>query len=791
MTTRNQTTIAVLKFGGSVLTDANALRRVASHLHFRLQQQPVIAVVSATRGSTDTLLTLGSLAAEQTQSAILGLQQLIQRHLDLGKALLNDREQLTLTAGYRQLQLLGEESLQVLVRTPGENHATAALAGLGEKLSAQLLAALLRSSGVAADWLASEQLIRTDDNALSGTVNTEQTLRAFASLPPAYWQQSLRVVTGFCGADSQGRTTLLGRNASDYSAALVTAYAGDSLEIIGDTAGILSADPDYVPNADTVPVLALEDASLLAQCGAGVLHPRSLAPLLERRLPLQLRRLDAEPSNAASGSVIGTTIDPNYRAREQAFVACWLPPTSATLSKQTPLPLALNRWHSQTPDLAVATVFVADKQTPAQVLEQLQQRASHAGVVLHAHRLLERERVLAFTLAIADLDVFARLAHTCLYPADNDIAVAIIGASGRIGRQTLQLLRQQQATLKSDLGLRHHAGLRVVAICNSRQIHWCSQQESSADASIHALASEPDVTDPATRLVQELLAQQFSRLIVVDASASAHVAALYEPLLQAGIAVVTPNKIANADLQQRFALLQTLSRHSAAPYLYETTVAAALPVLRPLLDLQRAGDRPDRIQAVLSGTLGYVLDQVQQDVPFDHAVSEAVRLGYAEPNPLLDLGGEDVARKLLILLRTCGIALERDAIELQALVPVDQAASQPLSVFNDYWQNQVTAARAAGKRLAYVAEYADGKARVGLRQIDAESPFHRLRGTENAVIYHSQLYRDIPLTVSGPGAGVAVTSAGVFADVLSAAQALAARDTQAHLHRAAALAAAA
>lgn len=774
MTTPTQTptptahAIAVLKFGGSVLTDANALRRVASHLLARRQQQPVIAVVSATRGSTDTLLTLGSLAGDQTQAAVLGLQQLIQRHLECGKSLLNDTEQLALAASYRQLQLLGEECLQILARQPGDGHAIAALAALGEKLSAQLLAAALRSAELPAEWLAAEQLIRTDAEPLNASLDADATAAAFARLPPGFWQLQVRVITGFCGADANGRTTLLGRNASDYSAALVAAHAGDQLEIIGDTDGILSADPDYVPHADTLPSLALDDASLLAQCGAGVLHPRTLQPLLARRLPLQLRQLD---------SAHGTRIDPTASGRARAFVACWLPPTSDTLSKQTPLPLALHRWHSQTPDLAVLSVFISDSQPLAALLELLQQRALRAAVRLRSHRLLERERLLAFTLSVEALERFARLVHAVLYPPSNDIAVAIIGASGRIGRQTLQLLREQQATLKSDLGLRHHAGLNVVAICNSRQLHWCGEHERDATDSLQALAHAPAHAEPAQQLVQELLAQQFPRLIVIDATASASVAALYEPLLQAGIAVVTPNKIANAESLQRFTALQNLSRQHAAPYLYETTVAAALPVLRPLLDLHRAGDRLVQIQAVLSGTIGYVLDQIQQGVGFDQAVADAVRIGYAEPDPLLDLGGEDVARKLLILLRTCGIAIERDAIELEPLIRVDVA--QPLASFNDGWREQADTARAAGTRLVYVAEYRDGRARIGLQQVHADSPFHRLRGTENAVIVQSRLYHDLPLTVTGPGAGVAVTSAGVFADVLSAAQTLAARDRDA------------
>mgnify|MGYP003471733528 CR=1 FL=1 len=293
------------------------------------------------------------------------------------------------------------------------------------------------------------------------------------------------------------------------------------------------------------------------------------------------------------------------------------------------------------------------------------------------------------------------------------------------------------------------------------------------DAAERALGS-------AEHLLEELSAQCYDRLVVVDASASADIAALYERFLSRGIAIVTPNKLANSAGFENFARLKQVASHGATPYLYETTVGAALPVIKPLLDLRRAGDKPLRVEAVLSGTIAYVLDRIQQDIPFRKAVSEAVALGYAEPDPLQDLSGEDVARKILILLRTCGIDAERAQIELLPLQQGDANGQVPADA-DALWRAQVQEARREGKRLCYVAAFADGRISVALRKVDAESPFHRLRGTENALIYHSELYRDTPLTITGPGAGIGVTSAGVFNDVINAAESLSHRSSHAAL----------
>ena len=316
--------------------------------------------------------------------------------------------------------------------------------------------------------------------------------------------------------------------------------------------------------------------------------------------------------------------------------------------------------------------------------------------------------------------------------------------------------------------------LRIVAICNSKNILWCKRRETDVDDLLQRLSEQPVMNHSAENLLKELSGQCFDKLIVVDASASQEIAALYEQFLAKGIAIVTPNKLANSAGIERFANLKHLANKQLTPYLYETTVAAALPVIKPLLDLRRAGDKPIRIEAVLSGTIAYVMDRIQQNVAFTQAIEEAVALGYAEPDPLQDLSGEDVARKILILLRTCGIEIERAQIELIPLQNGNASGLLPVDI-DTIWQQRVQQAQSTGKRLCYVASFINKNVTVNLKEVDEQSAFYRLRGTENALIYQSEIYNETPLTITGPGAGIGVTSAGVFTDVIAAAESLSRR----------------
>jgi aspartokinase/homoserine dehydrogenase 1 len=262
-------------------------------------------------------------------------------------------------------------------------------------------------------------------------------------------------------------------------------------------------------------------------------------------------------------------------------------------------------------------------------------------------------------------------------------------------------------------------------------------------------------------------------LILVDCTASPEVAARYPGLLKRGIGVVTPNKLAGAGRLSNWRLLRDLSRSGGAPWRYETTVGAALPVLGTVADLRKTGDRLRSVSAVLSGTLAFVMSRVEAGIPFAEAVRDAWRRGYTEPHPKEDLSGEDVARKLLILLREAGYEIEREEVVVEPLLPgglpdepdperfLDALASQ--DGIWDGWGSR-------GRRLLYVASFDGTSARVGVEALPADHPVARGGPGENVVVFRTERYSDLPLTVAGPGAGPHVTATGVLADLIAAAR---------------------
>lgn len=747
-----------LKFGGSTLTGPESIERVCQLISAKSRKARCFVVVSALKGCTDRLLDISQAPPAQ---ALPELETVLHWHRRTARSLLDAGRTLdwenAITAHV-------EAARTALGRKRRGPHDIARILALGEKLSAALLQQRLQRGTPTCRWLCSEQLLRTNGHPLRATLDADATAGAFAALDTA----DITLITGFCGGDRDGRTTLLGRNASDYSAAVVARYSTSRcLEIIGDTDGILSADPDYVPGASNIARLSRHDARLLARAGSGVLHPRTLEPLLGTSISLRLDNLEQ-----AGGTVIGE----ERGQRRQSLIATWRPPLQARLDKTPALPQPLRRWQQQAPGHGVVSVFLAEHLDADVCHRNLTEQIARSGIRVSHSRLFKADKLLAYSVPPADLERLTRLLHSTLHPLHRETAVAVIGASGNVGRRTLELLLDGNRRQHNGHGTR----LRIVAVCNSQRILWCKRHETDAEDLLQRLAAQPAQARSAERLLEELSGQCFDRLVVVDASASPEIAALYERFLARGIAIVTPNKLANSAGFERYARLAQIASSGATPYLYETTVGAALPVIKPLQELQRAGDKPIRIEAVLSGTIAYVLDRIQQDIPFSQAVAEAVALGYAEPDPLQDLSGEDVARKILILLRTCGIDAERAQIALTPLQAADASGGIP-SDADAHWRALVRQARAEGKRLCYVAAFADGRIGVTLQLVGAESPFYRLRGTENALVYRSELYRDTPLTITGPGAGIGVTGAGVFNDVINAAENLPHRSTLAAL----------
>jgi bifunctional aspartokinase / homoserine dehydrogenase 1 len=748
-----------LKFGGSTLNTVDNIHRVCQIIASKSVNNNCYVVVSALKGSTERLIDICKTAKSSLAIADEKLLSLVTEHQQLANTILNTAH----ARAWSQEVAIYIEAAQKRLQNPTQTDAdTASILALGEKLSAALISNNLKQSGKNCNWICSESLIKTTGPILHALLDDKATQQCFFALNKDYPRLKITLITGFSASNKNGQTTLLGRNASDYSAAIVAKYTGsESVELFGDTAGILSADPDYVPGANTIAKLSFSDALQLAQSGSGVLHPRTIEPLLGTAIALYLSDL---------GHGGSTYITEHIEYRAQSFIATWSPVENRTLSKTPDLPKHLQRWQNNAPQASIISVFLANHLDAKACQNTLLQLAEKADIAVLQVNHFAKYKSLAFSIKRQDLERFTRIAHSAIQPLHQETAVAIIGASGNVGRKTLQLLLSEAKNLHAENGTL----LRIVAICNSTRILWCKRNEGDVENLLQRLNEQPAQAHSAQRLLKELSSQCFDKLVVVDASASPDIAALYEHFLAQGIAIVTPNKLANSAGFERFENLKQLANKQSTPYLYETTVAAALPIIRPLLDLRRAGDKPIRIEAVLSGTIAYVLDRIQDNIPFTQAIDEAVAKGFAEPDPLQDLSGEDVARKILILLRTCGVDIERAQIQLTPLQSGNAEGLLPHDT-NLHWQEKVFSTKQTGKRLCYVASFIDAQVTVALQEVDALSPFFRLRGTENAVVYQSDIYHDTPLTISGPGAGIHVTSAGVFTDVVAAAESLSRR----------------
>jgi len=352
-----------------------------------------------------------------------------------------------------------------------------------------------------------------------------------------------------------------------------------------------------------------------------------------------------------------------------------------------------------------------------------------------------------------------------------NIDIAVAGATGRVGSRFLQLLAAQQDAWRAT-GLRP----RLVAVANSR--HSLADRDGiAADAAAARLREAADAL-PATPSFAAIVARLIGRpLIVVDCTASAEIASLYPRWLAAGIDVVTPNKLASSGDRPLLHAVAAAQAHSGARLHDSTTVGAQLPLLATLRDLHRAGDRLERFEAVLSGTLSYVLGSLQRGAALSSAVREAVQQGYAEPNPARDLSGEDAARKLVILLRAFGHDIgvaDIDCVPLvdAALLEETNAADllSGLSSADEGWRARAALAEARRECWVYRASFDGTHARVAPERIALSHAFARLAPCENALILHSVFYRAAPLSIAGPGAGVDLTAAGVFADLIAAAQ---------------------
>jgi bifunctional aspartokinase / homoserine dehydrogenase 1 len=634
------------------------------------------------------------------------------------------------------------------------------------------------------------------------------------------------VITGYIASDPRGVQTTLGRNGSDFSASIFAVLLeAAEIHIWTDVDGVLSADPRRVPDAQVIDSLSYNEAMELAYFGARVIHPQTMAPAVGRDIPIWIRNtfaphkagtlICAEPRsslpvkgitsienvalvNLEGAGMIGVpgtahrlfgalhaegiSVILISQGSSEHSICCAIPQAQAPRAKsvlEAAFAHELAGGQIQrvdiTPDLAILAVVGDGMAGMPGVSGKVFSALGNAQINVRAIAQGASERNISVVVDGAHATRALRAAHASFYLSPHTLSIGLIGP-GTVGRVLLDQLAGQRERLAREfkIDLRLRGILRRERMCLSDQgvalERWREEFENrSQSADLQCF-------------IEHVRVDYLPHTVLIDCSADAEVARHYRDWLAAGIHIVTPNKKANSGDLAYYESLKAARRESGAHYLYEATVGAGLPIIQTLRDLRETGDEITRIEGILSGTLAYLFNKYDGSTPFSAIVREAKQRGYTEPDPRDDLSGTDVARKLIILGREMGLLLEMNDVQIASLVPADLAAGSSeeflagLSRYDEPMKQRYEQARARGRVLRYIGSVsADGRATVGLTELDAGHAFANIALTDNVVRFATARYCDNPLIVQGPGAGPAVTAGGVFADLLRLATYLGAR----------------
>ncbi|MEX2399389.1 MAG: bifunctional aspartate kinase/homoserine dehydrogenase I [Rhodothermales bacterium] len=814
--------VFVYKFGGTSVKTPERIRSVVD-LVLREQEHGLrVVVVSALGGVTDELVRAVDEALARSGRHADILDALKERHLEAVDQLSSGEEKERLQAKIEsKLTELAELLDGVYLLRECTLRTMDAIMGMGEQLSAPLVAAAFRSVGVRSEALDARDFIRTDASFGEANVLFDETRDLVRERFESIDADTVAVVTGYIASTERGVSTTLGRSGSDYTATVLGgALQAEHVVIWTDVDGVLSADPRLVPDTFALPQLSYREAAELAYFGAKVLHPRTMRPLQRQKIPLRIKNT-LNPD--AAGTLISektTTMEGHVKAitaiRDVAVVMLegtgliGIPGISAralnALAVRSINVLMIAQASSE--QSLCLVVRSGDAEVSAALLRQAFElelsRGDVASVYVIPHCAVissvgdnMRDRpglagrmfatlgrsgvnVLAIAQGASETNISAVVSdaevkqavhalHDEFALVRHRVHVFMLGV-GVVGQALLEMLADQQEKLLDELNLNIH----LVGLANTTKMAWDVEGIPFGDAMDVLEAS--DSPGGLKAIVDQLKEAKLNRMMVIDASASDEVAQQYPELLERSIAVITPNKRANTKDQAFYERLQRAAHRQQVPYMYETTVGAGLPIISTLRDLIRTGDEVIRIEGVLSGTLAYIFSSMTNGMKFSEAVRTARSSGFTEPDPRDDLQGEDVARKLLILAREMGLSVEREDLDVESLVPAHlvnvsvDVFMERLEELDAEWDERVTQATDRGGRLQYMGLIEKDRLTVRTRWVSPDSPFAQLKGTDNMVVYTTRRYNDYPLVVQGPGAGPVVTAAGILADLIKAAE---------------------
>ncbi|MEE1316840.1 MAG: bifunctional aspartate kinase/homoserine dehydrogenase I, partial [Prevotella sp.] len=685
----------------------------------------------------------------------------------------------------------------------------------GERLSSLIVATLIDG----AKWFDARKFIKTENKNSKHTLDSELTYqlvkKTFADLP------RISLVPGFISKDkNNGETTNLGRGGSDYTAAIIAAALNaEILEIWTDVDGFMTADPKVIPAAYTINQLSFIEAMELCNFGAKVIYPPTIYPVCIKNIPIRVKNTfnpehpgtlikekvddDNKPIKGIS-SIKGTTlitvtglsmvgvIGVNRRiftALADNGISVFLVSQASSenstsigvkdddakaaidvLNKEFQKEIATGAMYPMAAESGLATIAIVGenmKHTPG-IAGKLFGALGRSGISIIACAQGASETNISFVVQEKYLRKSLNVIHDSFFLSEYKVLNIFICGVGTVGGKLIEQIRDQQEILKSE----NRLNLNVVGIASSKKAIFSRE---GIDLHNYKKLLEESEESNAAKMLDGILKMNIFNSVFVDCTASADVAKLYQPLLEHNVSVVACNKIAASSEYADYQKLKKTALKHGVKFRFETNVGAGLPIIGTINDLIHSGDNILKIEAVLSGTLNFIFNEIAEDVPFSEAVRRAKEQGYSEPDPRIDLSGMDVVRKLVILAREAGYQVEQNDVEKHLFVPDEYFEGS----VEDFWRKlpQLDAdfearrkvLESENKKWRFVAKLENGRTSVSLQTVDMRHPFYDLEGSNNIVLLNTERYMEYPMLIQGYGAGASVTAAGVFANIISIA----------------------
>ncbi len=806
----------VLKFGGTSVGTVDSLSSVKEIVEGC--KEPVIVVVSALGGITDQLINTAKLAAQGDKSHMESYTRIVERHNNVivNMVPVEKREEVksivdslleelgNIYKGVSLIKDLSERTLDIIV-------------SYGERLSSVIISRIIKD----AQHYDSRNFIKTIKQFGKHILDNDTTQKYIhATFDNNNFK--VAVVPGFISSDENGDITNLGRGGSDYTAAILAATLNASvLEIWTDVDGFMTADPRVINNTYVIDHLSFIEAMELCNFGAKVIYPPTIYPVCHKNIPIWIKNTfnpmapgtcisEQRPSPegkaikgissindtcliTVSGLGMVGIIGINARifnALAKNGVSVFLVSQASSENntsfavKNADAELAVSVLKEEfavelqsgeiseieaEPNLATVAIVGENMKHSTGIAGKLFNTLGRNGINVIACAQGASETNISFVINLKNLRKALNVIHDSFFLSETQVLNLFMVGVGNVGQHLLEQIRLQHDNLLKNKALE----LRVVGISNSRK---CVFNREGIDISNYKeLLDKSEITSTPQNIKDGVLGMNIFNSVFVDCTANEGVASLYADLLSHNVNVVAANKIAASSCYENYSKLKQIARRKDVKFLFETNVGAGLPIINTINSLINSGDKILRIEAVLSGTLNYIFNVLSKDIPMSRAIKMAKEAGYSEPDPRIDLSGKDVIRKLVILAREAGYAVEQDDVEKHLFIPqeffegsVDDFFTKINQIDSEFESNRAEA-EAENQRFRFVARLENGKLDVSLQKVGSSHPFYVLEGSNNVILLTTERYNEYPMVIKGYGAGAEVTAAGVFADIISIA----------------------